>query len=65
MPEKWTGTIVGAMHCKKITYDQLATKLCCTKAYVSMVLSGKRKPKDADKRFKKAIDEIIAERKTT
>lgn len=58
MPDKWTGEVVGKMHCNKITYDALADKLGYTKAYVSMVLNGARQPKGAEEKFRAAVDDL-------
>lgn len=38
LPEKWTGRLVGKMHCNRVTYDELAEELGVTKAYVSLIL---------------------------
>lgn len=63
MVEKWTGRLVGKMHNERITYDDLAKELGVTKAYVSMVLSGARKPKDAQARMEAAFAAVVAKRK--
>lgn len=63
MLEKWTGRLVGKMHNERITYDELAEELGVTKAYVSMILNGKRKPPDIRNRMENAVDSIIAKRK--
>lgn len=44
MPEAWTGNLIGKMHNKGITYDDLAEEMGVTKSYISMILNGKRKP---------------------
>lgn len=44
MPETWTGNLIGRMHNKGITYDDLAEEMGVGKAYISMILNGKRKP---------------------
>lgn len=62
MPEKWTGALIGRMHCERITYEDLAKKLGLTKSYISMVLNGTRKTKGIQERFENAVEEIIAER---
>lgn len=62
MPDKWTGEIVGKMHNFRITYDEMAATLGCTKAYISMVLNGKRTPANAEQTFRKAVEELIAEK---
>ena len=51
------------MHNEKITYDDVAEKLGVSKAYVSMILNGSRKPNNIRKRFEETIKLIIAERK--
>lgn len=63
MPEKWTGTLIGKMHNEKITYEDVAKKLGVTKAYISMILNGSRKPPNIRKRIEAAIDSILADRK--
>ena len=45
MPDAWTGVLVGKMHNKGVTYDELAAQLGVSKGYVSMVLNGARKSK--------------------
>lgn len=63
MIEKWTGRLIGRMHNEKLRFEDLAKELGCTKAYVSMVLNGKRKPPDARKRFEAALDSIVAKKR--
>lgn len=65
MPEKWTGILVGRMHNKKVTQEDLAKRLGVTKAYVSMVLNGARNPVGAKERFESAFIETIRERSNT
>lgn len=62
MPAQWTGKIVGKMHATGIDHQELAERLNITPAYVSMILNGKREPKDAEARFNAALDELIAEK---
>lgn len=61
MPKKWTGDLVGLMHNHKISFQALADKLEVTNRYVSMVLNGHRCPPGAEERFRKAVNELIAE----
>lgn len=61
MPEKWTGELIGRMHNNKVTYEELAKHLGVTKAYVSMVLNGARKPAEGKERFERALTELIPE----
>lgn len=63
MPEKWTGRLVGRMHNEKITYEELAEELGVTKAYVSMILNGSRKPEGIRERMEGAVDAIVKRRK--
>lgn len=63
MPESWTGEVVGKMHNHRITNDDIVTKLVYTKAYISMILNGKREPKEAEIKVRSALAEIIAERR--
>ncbi len=57
--EQWTGELVGKMHNEKIRLEDVASELGVTKAYVSMLLNCKRKPKDARERLEHAVEEII------
>lgn len=59
MPDAWTGVLVGKMHNKGVTYDELAAQLGVSKGYVSMVLNGARKPADARQRFNDAFAAIV------
>lgn len=61
MPDKWTSDLIADMHVHRITRIQLADKLSYTPEYVSMVLNGKREPKNAEQVFREALDELIAE----
>ena len=61
MPDKWTSDLIADMHVHRITRIQLADKLSYTPEYVSMVLNGKREPKNAEQIFRAALDELIAE----
>lgn len=63
MIEKWTGRLIGKMHNEGIKVSDLATELGVTKAYISMILNGARKPPDAKDRLEAAVDAIIARRK--
>ena len=63
MPEKWTGDLIGKMHNSKITYDEVAAELGCTKTYVSMILNGRRKPPNARKRMEEAVAAVIRRKK--
>ena len=62
MVEKWTGRLVGKMHNHSISNADVAEELGVTKAYVSMILNGARKPKDAKRRLEAAVDAIIERR---
>ena len=59
MPEKWTGRLIGRMHNERITNEQLANEMGVNKAYISMILNGKRKPPNIQKRMEAALGAII------
>lgn len=59
MPDAWTGVLVGKMHNKGVTYDELAEQLGVSKGYISMVLNGARRPADARQRFNDAFNAIV------
>ena len=62
MPEEWTGHLIGKMHNNRITADSLAKKLGVSKAYISMILNGTRKPAGAREALEGAVSELLAER---
>lgn len=59
MPAQWTADIVGKMHLQGITAIELSNQLGYNPKYVSAVLNGRREPKGAEERFRKALDELI------
>lgn len=61
MLAQWTADLVGQMHKHKISKTQLADHMGVTREYVSMVLNGHREPAGAEQRFRRAVDELIAE----
>lgn len=61
MLAQWTADLVGQMHKHKISKTQLADHMGVTREYVSMVLNGHREPTGAEQRFRRAVDELIAE----
>ena len=64
MPEKWTGNLIGKMHNNCITYDDLAKEMGVTKAYISMILNGARKPEGIRMKMESAVQTIIQQKKS-
>lgn len=62
MVAQWTGDVIGKMHIHGITAKELATRLDLKPEYISMILNGKREPKDAEMKIRAALDELIQER---
>ena len=60
----WTGEAVSKKHLYDISNKELGSKLGVTKEYISMVINGKKTPKDAEQWIMTALDEIIAERES-
>ena len=54
--------MVGIMHNEGIKFEDVASELGFTKAYVSMILNGKRNPPGAKVRLEQAVDTIIKKR---
>lgn len=61
MLDKWTGEVVGTMHIYGITNIQVAKKMGVTKGYVSALLNCKKRPKDAEFKTRKALNELLQE----
>lgn len=62
MLKKWIGDVVGEMHIRKITTNQLAAHLGVTPEYISMILNGHREPAGIEDRLRNAIEEIVENR---
>ena len=60
MREAWTGRLVAQMHVHEITANEVAKEMNVCKAYVSMMVNGKRTPPGARDRLEHAVDAIIA-----
>lgn len=63
MPEKWTGNLIGQMHCNNVTLEDLANEMGCTKAYISMILNCRRKPPKARERLEEAFKSVLKKKK--
>ena len=61
--ESWIAQVVGEMHVKRITGKELASHMGVTAEYVSIILNGKRSPKGAEEKLRKAMKEIEEKRK--
>ena len=59
MPEKWTGEIVGELHCSRISKEQLAAEVGWHPKYLSQVLCGHKTPKGAEEKLRAALERII------
>lgn len=58
LPEAWMGELVGRMHNAGIQQKDLAKEMNCTKAYVSMLLNGTKRPPMARERLETAFAAI-------
>jgi len=65
MVDQWTSEIIAKMHTHCILKRDLAQKLGFSPEYTGKVLNGKVHPKRAEQAFKKAVDEMIEERRTS
>ena len=63
--QNWISQVVGKMHVNKITQIEVAKKMGVCNDYVSMILTGKKSPKDAEQRINDAIDAILSDRKNS
>ena len=61
--EKWIAEVVGLMHIHGISQTELAEKMGVLRPHVNKILNGKLAPKGSEERIKKALDELIAEKK--
>ena len=64
VPE-WTGDVVRTMHLNRISAQDLADALGCSRCYISLILCGKRSPKNGETMIKEALNRIRAQRTTS
>ena len=60
--EKWIAAAVGKMHIHGISQIELASHMNVTNDYISLILRGKRAPKNSKERILTAIDEVIKQK---
>jgi len=60
--DKWTGRLIGRMHNAGVSANDIAKHLGVSKAYISMILNCRKRPKDAQEKLETAFAEILAER---
>lgn len=61
MPAQWTVDVVGEMHRYHITGKQLAETMGWNPKYLSTVLNGRREPRGAEQKCRRALDVLILE----
>lgn len=59
MPESWADKLKEVMRNEHIIYDDVAAELGVGKSYISLVLSGRRRPANGRERLEGAVDRII------
>jgi predicted urease superfamily metal-dependent hydrolase len=64
MLAQWEVEFFGKKRAHKVKDFEIAKELGWHPGYLSMVLNGKRTPKDAEKKLSAALDAIIARNKT-
>lgn len=60
--EMWIPELIGKMHLHKVKKKDLADALGCSTTWVSAVLNGHRTPKNGEKMFTAALEQLIQER---
>ncbi len=63
MREAWTGEIIAQLHVNEITQGELAEKMGISRNYVNRLLTGAQMTRGAEDWCRKALDQIIAERR--
>ena len=64
VPE-WTGDVVRTMHLNRISAQDIADTLGCSRCYISLILCGKRAPKNGETMIREALNRIRAQRTTS
>ena len=60
MSEQWTADLIGKMHRNGITAKRLAEQAGWNPKYLSAVLNGHRRPKNAAHTLNAALDTLIS-----
>ena len=58
----WIGDVVGTMHRYGITQTELGAEMGVSNDYISMILNGKKKPNDIERRIREALKNCVKER---
>ena len=59
----WQGEVKGVMYSEGITNLDICEKTGLSKWYIAKLFSGKKVARDGEERIRKAVREIIEERK--
>lgn len=61
---EWAADLIGDMFRNDVSQTELAEKIGVSRSYLNLVFSGKKKtPAGAPERYRKAFEEILAERR--
>ena len=59
----WTGEFVGKMHEHRVTCNDLGEEAGVSSSYVSMILSGRRKPDNGKEMLEEAFQKVLEKQK--
>ena len=59
----WTGEFVGKMHEHRVTCNDLGEEAGVSGSYVSMILSGRRKPDNGKEMLEEAFQKVLEKQK--
>lgn len=62
MAAQWNSEFAGKLRSSNIKQIELAAHLGYSPEYVSAVLNGKRTPKNAESKFKEALNQLLVEK---
>ena len=58
----WQAKLIGRMHDRRVTRVEVARELGVTKAYVTMILNGRRNPPNAEAKLNWALEKVLERR---
>lgn len=64
MGAQWIEEISGKLKSHHITQKQLASCLGMSEVYVSTIMNGHRSPKNAEQKFRSALEELLRPKST-
>lgn len=64
MPAQWTGDVERELHIAGISHKEFSVHMGMNPKYVSSIMNGHRSPKNAEQKFRAALEELLRQKST-